>query len=256
MIQISVIYGGNIIKSISNFYFSVIPAPMGIVFLHLICFYILGLFLRINPIVTAVGAFAFAFASYEIIIIEAGHATKAMATAFLPAIVGSFIYCYQKRTILGILLSSLFMAFELSTNHVQVTYYLAFLLIFMGFVFLYDAWKSKELKAFFITTASLICGYLVALVINYGNIGLTTDYAKHTIRGGNDITINSDGTKATQQSSGLDKDYITQWSYGIGETFTLISPNVKGGGSYALGNSPFVSILENTELKMEIRNSL
>ena len=76
---------------------------------------------------------------------------------------------------------------------------------------------------------------------------MTTDYAKHTIRGGNDITINSDGTKATQQSAGLDKDYITQWSYGIGETFTLISPNVKGGGSYPLGNSPFVSILENTE---------
>ena len=249
LIQISVIYGGNLIKSISNLYFSVIPAPMGIVFLHLICFYILGLFLRINPIVTALGAFAFAFASYEIIIIEAGHATKAMATAFLPAIVGSFIYCYQKRTILGILLSSLFMAFELSTNHVQVTYYLAFLLVFMGFVFLYDAWKNKELKAFSITTASLICGYLVALVINYGNIGLTTDYAQHTIRGGNDITINSDGTKATQQSSGLDKDYITQWSYGIGETFTLISPNVKGGGSYPLGSSPFISILENTEFE-------
>ena len=254
--QISTVYTGNHIKKISNFYFKHVPNPLGLLLLHLIGFYILALFLRINPIVGLIGAIAFSFASYEIIIIQAGHLTKSMATAFLPAVLGAFIYAYRTNRIWGILLSGLFMAFELAMNHVQVTYYFIFILLFLGVYFLYDAVVKKQLKSFFITSAGLIGIYLLAFAINYGNIALTTDYAKSTIRGGNDININPDGSSAKNQSAGLDRDYITQWSYGIGETFTLLSPNVKGGGSFAIGGSQFEPILENAELGMEEKNQL
>ena len=121
-------------------------------------------------------------------------------------------------------------------------------MILVGFYFLYKAISDKQLKAFFITTAGLIGAFLIAFVINIGNIALTADYAKSTIRGGNDVSIEPDGSKSINQTEGLDKDYITQWSYGIGETVTLLSPNVKGGGSFAIGGSQFEETLENTDL--------
>src|SRR5690606_3368542 len=111
--------------------------------------------------------------------------------------------------------------------------------------------KMKEIKDFTIKTASLIGVFALAGLMNSGNLIMTKDYAKHTIRGGNDVTINPDGTVATKNSSGLDRDYITHWSYGIGETFTLISPNIKGGGSFPIANSQFQPILENSDLSME-----
>lgn len=254
--QITLMYSGNIIKEITNQYFEIFPGPIGILILHLIGFYILSLFLKINPLIGLIGAIAFSFASYEIIIIQAGHVTKSLATAVLPAILGAFIYAYRTNRIWGILFSSLFMTIELGFNHIQVTYYFVFLLIFVGFYFLYKAISDKQLKPFFITTAGLIGAFLVAFVINIGNIALTADYAKSTIRGGNDVSIEPDGSKSTNQTEGLDKDYITQWSYGIGETVTLMSPNVKGGGSFAIGGSQFEETLENTDLTASEKNEL
>lgn len=255
--QISVEYGGNIAKGVLYYYAQIFERPMGVVLLHMIGFYILSLFLGIRPLVGLIGSVALAFASYEIIILQAGHNSKAMATAFLAPALGAFIYSYRsKKWSLGVAFSGLFMALELATNHLQVTYYFIFLLIGLGIYFLIKAAVNKEIKRFVIVSASLIGVYVLAGFINIGNIILTNDYAKHTIRGGNDITINPDGTPQTKASSGLDKEYITQWSYGLGETFTLMSPNVKGGGSFVLGNSQFEDILENSDLPAATRSTL
>lgn len=245
--QISVIYWGNIIQRSINFVNETIPVPMGAVFWHLICFYLMGIMLRIRPLVALLGAIAFSFASYEITILQAGHNTKSMAVAFTPLVFGGFVYAYRSKKMIGMVLSGLFMAIQLSMNHVQVTYYLGFLLVFTGIFFLAKAVRNKTLPSFFKVTVGLLLAYGVAGLVNSGNLLMTVDYAKHTIRGANDVSISPDGTKDVQQSAGLDKDYITQWSYGIGETATLISPNVKGGGSFVLGGSQFESVVENSD---------
>lgn len=255
-VQISVFYTGNYVKEIAYAYFKMIPGPMGLLILHLIGFYILALFLRINPIIGLIGAIAFGFASYEIIIIQAGHLTKSMATAFMPPLLGAFIYSFRTNRWWGVAFSGLFMAFQLAMNHVQVTYYFAFVLLFVGIYFFVRAILKKEIKAFLITSGGILAAYLLALAINIGNISLTNEYAPYTIRGGNDVTITPEGTEATNQSVGLDKDYITNWSYGIGESFTLISPNVKGGGSFVLGGSQFEEIVDNSDFDLGTQATL
>lgn len=255
-VQISVFYTGNYIKEMAYAYFKMIPGPMGLLILHLIGFYILALFLRINPVIGLIGAIAFGFASYEIIIIQAGHLTKSMATAFMSPLLGAFIYSFRTNRWWGVAFSGLFMAFELAMNHVQVTYYFTFVLLFVGIYFFIRAILKKELKSFLITSVGIIAAYLVALAINIGNISLTSEYAPYTIRGGNDITITPEGLEATNQSVGLDKDYITNWSYGVGESFTLISPNVKGGGSFVLGGSQFEEIVDNSDFDFSTQASL
>lgn len=246
--QISVIHKGNFLRNVIYGIMNIFPSPAGIFLLHLICFYLLAMMLRIKPIIGLLGAFAFAFASYEIIILQAGHNSKAMAIAFLPAVLGAFIYAFQRNWKWGAILSALFMALELSMNHFQVTYYLGFLLFFLGVYFFILAVKKKDLKKFGFATVGVILGYCLALMINYGNIKMTNDYAKDTIRGGNDITIGTDGVVSSIGTSGLDKEYITQWSYGIGESFTLLSPYVKGSHSAALGGSHLAEIAENSGL--------
>jgi hypothetical protein len=254
--QISVVYPGNYFKRISNFYYKCIPNPMGIVFLHLLGFYILGLFLKIRPLVALLGAIAFGFASYEIIVIQAGHITKGNATALIAPLLGAFIYSFKNNRLLGLLFSSIFMAFEIGMNHLQITYYFFFVLFFVGVYLLIDAIQNKQLKSFFITTAGILAAYLLAFLVNIGNLALTLDYAENTIRGKNDLSITPTGDIDTKQSLGLDKDYITEWSYGIGESFTLLSPNVKGGGSFPLKGSQFESVIENSEFSPEITSRL
>ena len=245
--QISVLYSGNIFQRTIIGYLRFFGVPSGIFLLHLLGFYILALCLRIKPIVAFVGAVAFAFATYEIIIIQAGHNSKAVTVALMAPLLGAFIMSYRSNWKWGVLLSGLFMCFELASNHLQVTYYLGILLLGLGLYELFSAIKRKQLKHFSIVSGALIGAYLLALLVNYGNITMTKDYAQHTIRGGNDVTINPDGTEAIQNTGGLDKDYITTWSYGIGESFTLLSPYIKGSQSIALGNSNFVELIENSD---------
>ena len=255
--QISMMYPGNWFKYIVNQYFKIFPNPTGTIFLHFLCFLVFARLLRLNPWVGLLGAIAFSFSSYELIVIQAGHVTKSGAAAFLPALLGAFIYAFRTNRMWGVILSGIFMTFELAMNHVQITYYFLFILLFLGIYFLVEAIQKKTLKNFLITSAGIIGMFILAFVINSGNIILTNDYAKSTIRGGNDVTITPEGTVATNQSSGLDRDYITQWSYGIGESFTFLSPYVKGGASEQLGNSPFAEKIQNSDMSQdEINNAL
>jgi len=251
-VQISLLYTGNYIKDVYVGFATLFPFPAGIVLLYMLGFYIFALCVRINPWVGLLGAIAFGFSSYDMIIIQAGHNTKALAVAFMAPVVGAFIMSYQRNLRWGLVLSTIFMIFELSMNHLQVTYYLGILLLAIGVVFLVDAVIKKSYKKFLLTSGGLIIAYFLAFLTNFGNIYLTNDYAKHTIRGGNDVTITPNGvSNAENVTSGLDKDYITQWSYGIGESFTLVSPYVKGGGSVALGESPFAEQVESMDLSPE-----
>lgn len=254
--QISVVYGGNIFKSITSAFVAWFPPPAGIFLLHLIGFYIFALFMRLKPIVGLIGAIAFAFASYEIVILQAGHNSKALAVAFLPAVLGAFIYAFQRNWKWGAVLSAVFMGFELSQNHYQVTYYMIILLLGLGIYFAIDAFKKKTLKNFGFATGGVFVGYLLALFVNYGSVSMTNDYAKHTIRGANDLTISADGSE-TKAKDGLDKDYITNWSYGIDESFTIVSPYIKGShNSKPIMESNFADMVEDGDYTSEEKSNI
>lgn len=254
--QISVIYGGNVFRTVVDGFLGWFPSPVGIFLLHLIGFYIFALFMRLKPIIGLIGAIAFAFASYEIVILQAGHNSKALAVAFLPAVLGAFIYAYQRNWKWGAILSAVFMGFEFSMNHYQVTYYMIILLIGLGIYFAIDAYKKKTIKNFLFATGGVFIGYLIALMVNYGGISMTNDYAKNTIRGANDITISADGS-AAKATDGLDKDYITNWSYGIDESFTFVSPYIKGShNSKPIAESNFAQMVEDGDYTNEERGAI
>lgn len=249
--QISSNYEGNVFNMAVIQLIKVISSPAGIVLLYMIGFYIFALCLRINQWIGLLGAMAFAFSSYDIIILQAGHNSKGMSLAFVAPVLGAFIMAYQNRLKWGLILSAIFMNIQLSMNHLQISYYMGILLVFCGLALFIQAIQNKTIKSFFMTTAGLVAVYGLALVINYGNIAMTNEYSKHTIRGKQDITISPDGKNNLQAKDGLDKDYVLNWSYGIGESFTLISPYVKGGGTVALAQSPFAEEAENLDLTSE-----
>ena len=251
--QISLLYKGNYIKQVFNYYtLYLMQPPAGIALMYMLGFYIFAMCLRINPWIGLLGGLAFGFSSYDIIIIQAGHNTKALAVTLMAPVLGAFIMAYQRNLKWGIILSAVFMVLELSMNHIQVTYYLGMVLLAVGAILFIESIRKKTLKNFGLATIGLCCAYALGLLVNYGNISLTTDYAKHTIRGGNDVTISANGVSNKENTtSGLDKDYITQWSYGVGESFTLLSPYVKGGGTVALAESPFADKAEEVDLTPE-----
>ena len=255
--QISVLYPGNFFQKSLGEFIQFFDGPGAMVFLHLLGFYILALCLNLNPIVGVIGAIAVSFSTYEIVILQAGHNSKAISVALIAPTIGAFLMAYRKNWVWGAILSAVFMSYQLAANHLQVTYYMAILLGGLGLYELVKAVTSKKVKSFLITSASVFGAYLIALLINYGNITMTNDYAKHTIRGANDVTINPDGTKTTKNASaGLDKDYIKNWSYGIGESFTLLSPYVKGSSTIYLADSPFSEYTDRLDMSSEEAESV
>lgn len=232
--------GMKILDEVRNVLTLWLPKPANFLFLYFIGFYILGLTLRIKPSISALGAVAYGLSSYFIVILQAGHNTKAIAIGLAPLVLASFLWAYRsKKIILPLGLSALFMALELRANHLQITYYLGMVLVAVGIFELVKAVKNKALPNFSKRTVGLLAVYGLAIGLNYGNIKGTLDYTKFTTRGGSELTINPDGTQKeeAQKRSGLDTEYITAWSYGIGETFSLIVPNFKGGATGAIGTS-------------------
>lgn len=254
-VQISIAYGGNFIRDAFNVFFDIFSMPAGAALLSMLGFYVLAVCLGLSPWIGLVAGVAFGFTSYDIIILQAGHNTKAIAIALMAPALGSFLMAFRRNQILGVLLTTLFLMLQIGTNHLQVTYYFGILLVFVGGALFVEATKNGKVLEFLKTSGLLILGAIVAVLMNYGNVALTNDYAKYTIRGGNDVTVNPDGTDNTIASEGgLDKEYITQWSYGIGESFTLLSPNVKGGGSFAIGGSQFEDIVDEVDMNSQERN--
>ena len=224
--QISVKYSSNLVRYIDKVISLGFPRPANLLFLYLLGFYLLLLSLKVDYRVAAVGAIAYAFSSYFFIIIQAGHMTKAHAIAYLPMVVASVIYTYRGKLMLGGALTALTVALELYSNHLQITYYLIFILIFIGLYQLFQDYKSQNLPSFFKRSAVLILAALLGTGTCFTRLKTTMDYGKDSTRGKSELTSNIEN-----KTKGLDKDYATQWSYGIAETMTLLIPNFHGGAS-------------------------
>ncbi len=236
--QVSVIYPGNWLSKIDEVFHLYLPRPSGFIFLCFAGFFILLLCLEINPWLALIGALAYGFSSYFFIIIEAGHNSKANAIGYLAPLLGGIILLLKGKKWLGFALTTLFMALELNANHVQISYYgfMLFALVFVSYFVM--AIKQKQLKPYFIAVALFLGATFIALLPNAGNLLATYEYGKATTRGKTELTINSNlQSNKDNITSGLDKDYATQWSYGIGETFTFLIPDFKGGPSSAIGRS-------------------
>lgn len=226
--QISVKYKNNLIQYVDKILSLGFPRPAKYLFLYLLGFYLLLLSLKIDYRIALVGSIAFAFSSYFFIIIEVGHMSKAHAIAYFPMVVASVLYTFRGRVLLGGALTALTVALELYTNHFQITYYLVLLLLIIGLFQFYKDFKNKNLLSFFKRSAVLILAALLAAGTSYTRLSTTVEYGKESTRSKSELTNDQEN-----KSDGLDKNYITMWSYGIAETFTLLIPNFYGGPSAA-----------------------
>ncbi|MBU3822326.1 YfhO family protein [Flavobacteriaceae bacterium XHP0103] len=208
-----------------------LPRPADYLFLYLLGFYVLLLVLKVDFKLAALGALAFGFSTYLIIILGVGHNSKAHAIAYMPFVLSGILLTFQKRYIVGFLLTTIAMGLEIVANHYQMTYYLMFLVIILGIAYLVDAYKKKELPHYFKSIGILSVAVLLSVALNATSIMATSQYAKESKRGKSELTINADGSPK-EAATGLDKDYITQFSYGILETFNLYIPRFMGGGNF------------------------
>ena len=212
-----------------------LPRPADYLFLYFLGFYGLLLVLKIDPLKAFFGALAFGFSTYLIIILGVGHNAKAHAIAYMPLVIAGFILVFQKKYIWGGLLTMFAVALEINANHFQMTYYLLIFLLLLSGYFIYQAVKEKEYKSMLTSFGVLAIAGIFALGTNATNLLATAEYANFSTRGKSELSINADGTKSVGNSA-LSHDYITEYSYGIAESFNLIAPRLFGGSnSEALG---------------------
>lgn len=230
--QISAVeYSGNILVFFFKLMRLFFAQPISALIAYMIGFYILLMCLKIDPWLAVVGSIAFAFSSYFLIILEAGHNSKAFAIAFVPPMLGSFIVALRGKRWWGFILIAIFLGLELYANHLQITYYSIFLVLAIGIAELIRANKERNLPDFFQRAGIILFAVVLAVLLNIGNLLTTYEYSKLSTRGESELSITPNGNKLGEQSSGLDAAYITSWSYGIDETFSLFLPNAKGGAS-------------------------
>ena len=229
--QVSVKHDSNLLSYAQKVMSLGLPHPISVLFLYLLGFYILCICLSIKPWLSIVGAIMFGLSSFFFISLSVGHNSKIMAMAFMPMIVGAFIYSYRQKAIVGAILMALFLGLELKSNHLQITYYTFMILIPLGFSELIRFYFAKRIPSFFKTTGLLVIAGLLAVLCNSGNLFMTYDYLPDSQRGPSELTSKTLGGKEKDKTGGLDINYMTNWSYGLGESVNLIIPNAKGGGS-------------------------
>ena len=208
-----------------------LPDYVVLTFIMMLGFYILLRAFGISAWLAGLGGVIWAFSSYFFILIPAGHIWKFVTLAYIPPTIAGVVLAYRKKYLLGGIVTALFIALQIQSNHIQMSYYFMFVILFIVGAYFEDAYKKKELPHFFKASAVLALAAVVGVCINISNLYHTYEYSKETMRGKSELK--QEGPAANQTSSGLDRDYITNWSYGIGETLTLLVPNVKGGSSSA-----------------------
>lgn len=219
------------LSKVMNAYHLWLPENVWFVFAYLLGFYILLRAFDFRKELAILGSIIWAFSSYFFIIIAAGHLWKVMALAYLPPMIAGIVLTYRGKYLWGFILTALFTAFEIKANHVQMTYYYLFIIFFMVIAYLVQAVRDKQLARFGKATALCFAAALIGISINLSNLYHTWEYSKESMRGKSELVK---ANAANQTNSGLERDYITQWSYGIGETWTLLIPNAKGGASIPL----------------------
>ncbi len=224
----------NGLQKVMDAYHLWLPENVWYVFAYLLGFYILLRAFDFRKELAVLGSIIWAFSSYFFIIIAAGHIWKVMALAYLPPMIAGVVMAYRGRYLGGLLLMAVFTAFEVKANHVQMTYYYLFIIIFMVLAFLAEAIREKRMDRFVKATVACFIGAMLGVCINLSNLYHTWQYGQESMRGKSELVKKN---SANQTNSGLDRDYITQWSYGIDETWTLLVPNIKGGASVPLAAS-------------------
>ncbi|HEY0899134.1 MAG TPA: YfhO family protein [Sphingobacteriaceae bacterium] len=225
--QIWVQYPKNVTTYVIAFFKTVFPNPVETVLLYLLGAYLLFSVLKVRPWLAAAGAIAFAFSSYNFIIIEAGHSNKAMAIAFFAPILAGIILTLRGKYLLGSILTALFLALEIRANHIQMTYYLMLALLILVAIEFYHAIKSKQASSFYKSLAYLVGATVIAVGVNAGMLWTTYEYGQESIRGKSNLTSANDAAP----QNGLDREYAYQWSQGVGENLTFLVPNAYGGSS-------------------------
>jgi hypothetical protein len=235
---ISTLYPNNFIGKLDNAFKLFIPLPAGYVFLYFLGFFILLLCLDVDPWLSIIGAVAYGLSSYFLIILEAGHNSKANAIGYLPALLGGFILLFKGKHWLGFALITLFTCMEINCNHFQITYYGYILIAVVSIGYLFQLIKAKKNSVIIYALVFGLFGTIIGILPNASMILTTMEYGKYSTRGKTELTIDADlKSNKNNTTSGLDKNYATQWSYGIGETFTFLIPDFKGGASSAIGTA-------------------
>ncbi len=200
--------------------------PVPFLFMYLLGFFLALMVFGVRPWLSMVGALAFAFSTYFFIIIEAGHITKAVAIGYMPPIVAGVYLAFKNRPLWGTILMSLFLSIQLVVNHLQITYYTFLIVLIFGIYQIVEAIQKQQLRFFFRSLSYLMVGAILAIGSNFLSISAVYEYGQESIRGKSELTHELDN-----KTSGLDKDYATDWSYGILESFNLMVPNLMGGAS-------------------------
>ena len=222
------------LSQVMNAYHLWLPDNVWFLFAYLLGFYILLRAFDFRQTLAALGSIMWAFSSYFLIIIAAGHLWKVMALAYLPPMIAGIVLAYRGRYLSGFIVTALFTAFEIKANHVQMTYYYLFIILFMVIAYLVKAVREKQLTGFMKSTGVVAAAAVIGIAINLSSLYHTWQYQKESMRGKSEL-VKKDA--ANQTSSGLDRDYITQWSYGIDETLTLLVPDAKGGATVPLSKN-------------------
>lgn len=221
--------------AVKKVYSLFLPNYVQLLFIMLLGFYILMRAFRASPLLSALGAVVWAFSSYFFILIAAGHIWKFVTLAYIPPTIAGMVYAYRGKYLQGGLLFMIFTAFQISSNHLQMTYYFLFVMLFIGIAYLVDAIRKKAMPGFLKSTGVLLIAGIIGIAANASSLYHTYEYSKETMRGGSELSQQVD---ANTSGDGLESDYITAWSYGIGETWTLLIPNTKGGASVPISQNP------------------
>ena len=222
-------YPHNYIKKLDSL-LRFLPRPADYLFIYFIGFYILLLCLKVDYKLAALGALTFGFSTYLIIILGVGHNSKAHAIAYMPLVLAGIVLTFRKKYIGGFLLTAVALGLEIGANHFQMTYYLMLLVVVLGIAYFVDAFRKSRLPQFFKAVGIMVIALILAIGLNATNILATQEYVKESTRGQSALTITPDGSPK-EVTSGLSKDYITEYSYGLTETFNLFIPRFLGGGS-------------------------
>ncbi len=248
---ISTRYPGNLIKYV-DMVLRQFKMPVSVLFVSMLGFYILLLIFGLNPWLAITGALAYGLSSFFFQILGAGHNTQAIALAYMPPMIGGIYYAYRHDALKGALVTAFFLALEIQANHPQITYYAMLCLLVFGIVEFIWSIKNKTTIKFLKTSGILVIPFLIAIGINFASLYTTYEYGKYSSRGKSDLVQEN-----KNRTSGLDKDYILFWSYGVDETFNMLIPNYKGGSSQPFDrNSNTVKALRQNNAPAEAVNQL
>ena len=227
--QLSAYYPNDFIKKIDSF-LRFLPRPADYIFLYFLGFLLLLTALNAEWKLAVLGALAFGFSTYLIIIFGAGHNAKAHAIGYMPMVLAGVIWVFKRKYLLGFIVTALAMALEINTNHPQMTYYLGFSILILGILKLIEAVKEKAYMPFVKQSVVILFAMILGLGVNSTRLLAMKEYADASTRGKTELTISPDGSPK-KVTKGLSKEYITEYSYGLTETFNLFIPRFMGGGT-------------------------